>query len=67
MAATAAPAAELDPAKRAALAKDIVQEITDDAPWIFLWDIHDVHMVKADLNWKARPDEQILMYEASWK
>ena len=32
-----------------------MQEITDDAPWVFLWDIHDVHIAKADLKWKARP------------
>jgi peptide/nickel transport system substrate-binding protein len=63
----AAEAAELDPAKRAQLAEGIVQDIFDQAPWVFLWDIHDVHVVKADLNWRARPDEQILMYEASWK
>jgi peptide/nickel transport system substrate-binding protein len=63
----AAEAAELDQNKRAQLAEGVVQDIFDQAPWVFLWDIHDVHVAKAGLQWTARADEQILMYEAAWK
>ncbi len=59
--------AEVDPAKRDQLAQAVVRDIHDLAPWVFLWDIHDVHVAKADLNWKARSDEQILLESASWK
>ena len=63
----AAEMAEVDPAKRDQLAQAVVRDIYDLAPWVFLWDIHDVHVAKADLNWKARSDEQILLESASWK
>jgi peptide/nickel transport system substrate-binding protein len=59
--------AEIDPAKRAALAEAVTKQIYDLAPWVFMYDIHDVHVAKADLNWKARADEQILLQGASWK
>ena len=63
----AAQLAELDEGKRGKLAEDIVRDIYNQAPWVFLFDIHDIHVTKANLSWKPRPDEAVLMQEASWK
>ncbi|MEJ2665565.1 MAG: ABC transporter substrate-binding protein [Deinococcales bacterium] len=44
----------------------IQQLIYQKAPWIFLWQQHDIYGVSNKVAWTPRPDELDWMYEAKW-
>jgi len=54
----------VDPKARAAAYAELCQIIHDEAPWVFLWQQHDLYGVAAHVDWSPRPDEKVWMYEA---
>ena len=55
----------LDPDKRESLLREIVKMVYEDAPTIPLWHAEDLYGVRDRVIWKATPDEELFMYEAS--
>jgi len=49
---------------RAATWRRIQATVVDDAPWIFLWEQHDIYAVSPRVIWQPRTDENILLVEA---
>ncbi len=45
---------------------EIQQIVYDEAPWIFLWQQHDLWGVNVDLDWTPRADERVLGFEMRW-
>ncbi|MGH2372520.1 MAG: ABC transporter substrate-binding protein [bacterium] len=37
-----------------------------EAPWIFLWQQHDLYGVNKRVDWKPHPAEKIFLHDASW-
>ena len=54
----------VDPKARAAAYAELCQVIRDEAPWIFLWQQHDLYGVASHVEWSPRPDEKVWMYDA---
>lgn len=45
---------------------EIQQIVYDEAPWIFLWQQHDLWGVNQNLDWTPRADERVLGFEMRW-
>jgi peptide/nickel transport system substrate-binding protein len=54
----------VDPKGRAAAYAELEKLIRDEAPWVFLWQQHDLYGVANYVEWTPRPDEKMWMYEA---
>jgi len=42
----------------------IQARVVDEAPWIFLWEQHDIYGISPRVIWRPRTDENILLVEA---
>src|SRR6195256_5993011 len=49
---------------RAAAYADLQKLIHDEAPWVFLWQQHDLYGVANHVEWAPRADEKVWMYDA---
>jgi peptide/nickel transport system substrate-binding protein len=38
--------------------------VRDEAPWVFLWQQHDLYGVAQTIEWTPRADEKVWMYDA---
>jgi peptide/nickel transport system substrate-binding protein len=54
----------VDPKKRLEAWADIQMMVANEAPWVFLWQQHDLYGVANWLDWQPRADEKVWMYEA---
>jgi peptide/nickel transport system substrate-binding protein len=54
----------VDPKKRLEAWADLQQMVTNEVPWVFLWQQHDLYGVASWLDWQPRADEKVWMYEA---
>lgn len=54
----------VEPQARKAAFDEIQLKIHDLAPWIFLWQQHDLYGVANFIDWQPRPDERLWMFEA---
>ena len=54
----------LDPKARADAYGELQRLVRDEAPWVFLWQQHDLYGVASHVEWTPRADEKVWMYEA---
>ena len=54
----------VDPKGRAAAYAELHRMVRDEAPWVPLWQQHDLYGVAAHVEWSPRADEKVWMYEA---
>src|SRR6266581_1591355 len=54
----------LDPKARAEAYAELQRLVRDEAPWVFLWQQHDLYGVASHVEWTPRVDEKVWMYEA---
>ena len=54
----------VDPKKRLEAWAELQQMVHDEAPWVFLWQQHDLYGVANWIEWSPRADEKVWMYEA---
>jgi peptide/nickel transport system substrate-binding protein len=54
----------VDPKGRATAYAKVAQMIRDEAPWVPLWQQHDLYGVAQSVEWTPRPDEKVWMYDA---
>jgi peptide/nickel transport system substrate-binding protein len=54
----------VDAKGRAAAYAELQQILRDEAPWVFLWQQHDLYGVSNGVDWSPRPDEKVWMHEA---
>jgi peptide/nickel transport system substrate-binding protein len=54
----------LEPKSRAEAYAELQRLIHDEAPWVFLWQQHDLYGVANHIEWSPRADEKVWMYEA---
>src|SRR3989454_4832811 len=54
----------LDPKARADAYAELQRLVHDEAPWVFLWQQHDLYGVASHVDWTPRADENVWMYEA---
>jgi peptide/nickel transport system substrate-binding protein len=54
----------VDAKGRAAAYAELQKAIHDEAPWVFLWQQHDLYGVAAQIDWQPRADEKVWMYDA---
>ena len=54
----------VDPKGRAAAYAELQKLVRDEAPWVFLWQQHDLYGVANHVDWTPRADEKMWMYEA---
>jgi peptide/nickel transport system substrate-binding protein len=54
----------VDARARAAAYSELQKLVRDEAPWVFLWQQHDLYGVASHVEWSPRPDEKVWMYEA---
>jgi len=54
----------LDPKARADAYAELQRLVRDEAPWVFLWQQHDLYGVASHVEWTPRADEKVWMYEA---
>jgi peptide/nickel transport system substrate-binding protein len=54
----------VDAKGRAAGYAHLQQMIRDEAPWVPLWQQHDLYGVAQTVDWTPRPDEKVWMYDA---
>ncbi|MEX2147233.1 MAG: ABC transporter substrate-binding protein [Candidatus Rokuibacteriota bacterium] len=54
----------VDPRGRAAAYADLQQVLREEAPWVFLWQQHDLYGVAGHVEWTPRADEKVWMYDA---
>ena len=54
----------VDAKARAAAYSELQKLVRDEAPWVFLWQQHDLYGVASHVEWSPRPDEKVWMYEA---
>jgi peptide/nickel transport system substrate-binding protein len=57
----------VDPRKNAAAFRKIQEALQPLAPWVPLWQQHDLYGVANWISWQPRPDEKVWMWEASPK
>lgn len=58
---------ELDEQKFQGHINEMNKILWDEVPWIGIWNQVDYYGASRKLVWDARPDERIVMWEASWK
>ena len=49
---------------RAAAYAELQKLVRDEAPWVFLWQQHDLYGVASHIEWTPRADEKVWMYDA---
>jgi peptide/nickel transport system substrate-binding protein len=54
----------LDPKARAEAYAELQRLVRDEAPWVFLWQQHDLYGVALHVEWTPRADEKVWMYDA---
>jgi peptide/nickel transport system substrate-binding protein len=54
----------LDPKARAEAYAELQKLVRDEAPWVFLWQQHDLYGVAQTIEWTPRADEKVWMYDA---
>jgi peptide/nickel transport system substrate-binding protein len=54
----------LEPKARAEAYAELQRLIRDEAPWVFLWQQHDLYGVAKQVEWTPRADEKVWMYDA---
>ena len=54
----------LEPRARAEAYADLQKVVHDEAPWVFLWQQHDLYGVAQTIEWTPRADEKMWMYDA---
>src|SRR5436190_12735209 len=54
----------LDPRARAEAYAELQRLVHDEAPWVFLWQQHDIYGVAQSVEWTPRADEKVWMYDA---
>jgi peptide/nickel transport system substrate-binding protein len=54
----------VDPKKRLEAWAEIQRAVHAEAPWVFLWQQHDLYGVANWIEWLPRADEKVWMYEA---
>jgi peptide/nickel transport system substrate-binding protein len=54
----------VDPKSRAAAYAKVAHMIRDEAPWVPLWQQHDLYGVAQSVEWTPRADEKVWMYDA---
>jgi peptide/nickel transport system substrate-binding protein len=54
----------LDAKARAAAYAELQKLLHEEAPWVFLWQQHDLYGVTSHVEWTPRADEKVWMYEA---
>src|SRR5262245_11114220 len=54
----------MDPKARAEAYADLQKTVHDEAPWVFLWQQHDLYGVAQSVEWTPRADEKVWMYDA---
>jgi peptide/nickel transport system substrate-binding protein len=59
--------AVVDPKSRQAGFYQLQRKIQEAAPWIFLWQQHDLYGVSNRLDWTPRADEQYYLFDAKVK
>ena len=52
------------PKARAAAYADLQKTVHEEAPWVFLWQQHDLYGVTQSIEWSPRADEKVWMYDA---
>ncbi len=57
----------VDPAQSSAAFRKIQEALRPMAPWVPLWQQHDLYGVANWISWQPRPDEKVWMWEASAK
>jgi peptide/nickel transport system substrate-binding protein len=57
----------VNPEKRKEALNKLQRQIQAAAPWIFLWEQHDLYGVSDKLIWEPRADEQLYLFEATVK
>jgi peptide/nickel transport system substrate-binding protein len=57
----------LNPTERTRALKRLQAKIQTVAPWIFLWQQHDLYGVNLRLDWEPRADEQFYLFDAKVK
>jgi peptide/nickel transport system substrate-binding protein len=55
----------VDPRQNAAAFRTIQEALEPMAPWVPLWQQHDLYGVANWIGWQPRPDEKVWMWEAS--
>jgi peptide/nickel transport system substrate-binding protein len=53
-----------DAKARAAAYAELQKLLHDEAPWVFLWQQHDLYGVASQVEWTPRADEKVWMYDA---
>jgi peptide/nickel transport system substrate-binding protein len=54
----------LDPKARAEAYAELQRLVQAEAPWVFLWQQHDLYGVAQSVEWTPRADEKVWMYDA---
>jgi len=54
----------LDPKTRAEAYAELQRLVQAEAPWVFLWQQHDLYGVAQSVEWTPRADEKVWMYDA---
>ena len=54
----------LEPKARAQAYAELQRLLRDEAPWVFLWQQHDLYGVASQVEWTPRADEKVWMYDA---
>ena len=54
----------LDPKARAEAYAELQRLVHDEAPWVLLWQQHDLYGVAGRVEWSPRADEKVWMYDA---
>ena len=54
----------LDPKARAEAYAELQRLVHDEAPWVFLWQQHDLYGLAQSVEWTPRADEKVWMYDA---
>ena len=54
----------VDPKRRLEAWAELQRLVHAEAPWVFLWQQHDLYGVANWIEWAPRADEKVLMYEA---
>ena len=55
---------QMDPKARAEAYADLQKAVHEEAPWVFLWQQHDLYGVTQTIEWTPRADEKVWMYDA---
>jgi len=57
----------MDEARRLELYHNVAEKLAEDAAWVFLYQQEDIYGANNRLNWKARPDERLVMFDVAIK